>query len=266
MKIIELSNLYKYEYNVSDISVKTVFETGDSYNCRQTGRYCNGLMLFKNIDATHYFENKTISFKDGDLCYFPKGIKYKSVFNNCVSDENNAVILNFCLNDKSGNDIILSNDIIVISDLLCKNFREYIDEIVSLIEKNKPIMYVKAKIYELLTEISVSSGEMLIPLEYQKILPGITFIERNYDKNITVADAAKRSFLSESHFRRLFKDYMKTSPLNYINKLRIDKATVMLKSRGYKISEISNAVGIDNPAYFSWFYKNKTGVSPSEYY
>ena len=263
MKIIPLKNLYQYDYNIYDITMKNIFEAGGTYNCTQGGRLTSGFMFFYDMGITHFFENNIEKFQKNDLCYFPKGIKYKSRFSEFIP-EKSAVIINFRLIDSTGEDIIFSDNYLHISNILKNSFEEYIDNLVQLISSNKPNALIKAKMYEFLTELSVYSGKYLVPDKYKKVLTAISYIENNYHKNITVKDVAENSSLSETHLRRLFKEYTGTSPLNYINKLKINKATVMLKNGEHKIYEIANAIGIDDPSYFIWFYKNKTGISPKD--
>ena len=263
MKVIPLKDLYQYDYNIDDITMKNTFEESGIYNCTQSGRLASGFMFFYDLDITHTFENGSKKFQKDDLCYFPKGIKYKSRFSEFASGKS-AVIINFKLTDSAGEDIIFSDNYIHISKVLKNNFEEYIVSLEQLISSNKPNALVKAKMYEFLTELSVCSGKYLVPDKYKKILSAISYIEKNYHKNITIKEVAENSMLSETHLRRLFKEYTGTSPLNYINKLKINKATVMLKNGEHKIYEIANAIGIDDPSYFSWFYKNKTGISPKD--
>lgn len=263
MKTIHLKDLYQYEYNICDITLKDSFEEGGIYNCTQSGRMASGFMFFYDMDITHTFKDETKKFQKNDLCYFPKGLKYKSRFSNCLP-KRSAVIINFNLIDSFGEDIIFSDNYILISEILKRNFTEYIDELYELISSNKPSALIKAKMYEFLTDMSISSGRQLVPEKYRKVLTAISYIEKNYHKNITVKDVAENSLISETHLRRLFKEYTGNSPLSYINKLKINKATTMLKNGEHKIYEVASAIGIEDAAYFSWFYKNKTGISPKD--
>ena len=63
----------------------------------------------------------------------------------------------------------------------------------------------------------------------------------------------------------LFKEHTGKSAIDYIIHLRIETAKNLLKKTTYTINEISSKVGFKNPLYFSRKFKEKTGVSPSEY-
>ena len=71
--------------------------------------------------------------------------------------------------------------------------------------------------------------------------------------------------MSISWFIRNFKQYTKTTPMQYIVSLRIANAQMLLETTSYSITEIGNIVGYDNPLYFSRIFRKQKGVSPSEY-
>ena len=101
-------------------------------------------------------------------------------------------------------------------------------------------MFIKAKFYELLTDVSKSLNENSMPAEYHQIVNGIKFIEENFNRKITVKDAADACFISESYFRKLFTKYHDMSPIKYINNLRLKKAEDLLKSGLFSMSEINS--------------------------
>ena len=90
-------------------------------------------------------------------------------------------------------------------------------------------------------------------------------IENHYFQNITLSSLTNKFSISVSTLRRYFKKYADTSPMEYINDLRLEKAKFMLIESDMQISEISYSVGFDDALYFSKFFKNKTGLSPKEF-
>ena len=93
----------------------------------------------------------------------------------------------------------------------------------------------------------------------------VQFIEENYKDNIKISLIAKKFNLSESHFRKLFKDFTNLSPVDYRNQLRIEHAKELLSQSNYPISEVARAVGIEDQFYFSRIFKEFEGVSPLQY-
>ena len=93
----------------------------------------------------------------------------------------------------------------------------------------------------------------------------ITFIESNYQKDISVDEIAKKSGLNRSYFSRLFKETFGESPQQFLIRYRINKACDLLKHTQMSIADISKAVGYDNQLHFSRAFKNTLNISPTEY-
>lgn len=91
------------------------------------------------------------------------------------------------------------------------------------------------------------------------------YIELNYSTNITVKDVASKLNISSSHLYRIFSKKFGSSPAKYINKLRMERASFLLKSTNLTVAEISNSTGFENQLYFSSVFKKAKGISPSEY-
>ena len=62
-----------------------------------------------------------------------------------------------------------------------------------------------------------------------------------------------------------FKKECGNSVFSYINNLRSNKSKELLATSNLKTFEISEAVGIHDPAYFSVLFKKNTGMSPKAY-
>ena len=74
-----------------------------------------------------------------------------------------------------------------------------------------------------------------------------------------------RSDFVQSYFSRTFKKECGDSVISYITNLRINKAKELLATSNLKTFEISETVGIHDPAYFSVIFKKNTGMSPKAY-
>lgn len=85
----------------------------------------------------------------------------------------------------------------------------------------------------------------------------------SYNLQWTVKDFARECNLSTYRFIHNFKEYTGMSPIEYLTKIRIDKARELLLDSSLNISEISNVIGYENPLYFSRVFKNSTGLPPS---
>lgn len=99
----------------------------------------------------------------------------------------------------------------------------------------------------------------------QRLVPFISYIEKNYSQNFTIADLAKSANISESAVYKLFTRYLNASPKQYIRKCRIRHATALLLNTNKSISDIAIETGFYDQFYFSKEFKKEFGVSPSTY-
>ncbi len=88
------------------------------------------------------------------------------------------------------------------------------------------------------------------------------YIERHFREDISIEKLSEMANMSTRHFRRIFHDIYGTSPLKYINALRIQQAIKLLVSTDLPITEISIQCGFSDANYFSTKFKEATGKSP----
>ena len=91
------------------------------------------------------------------------------------------------------------------------------------------------------------------------------YISENFEKDITLQDIAENVYLSTAYISRLFKQYAGETVSDYIIKVRMDYAIILLKQKNLKIYEVCNRVGYKSKKYFNITFKKYTGKTPSEY-
>ena len=99
----------------------------------------------------------------------------------------------------------------------------------------------------------------------KRLAPAVYRLREGYCEKVYTAELAALCGLSESQFRRLFKEAFNVSPITYKNNLRIKMACSLLESGAYSISEISDILGFDDIYAFSHAFKKSMGTAPSEY-
>lgn len=98
-----------------------------------------------------------------------------------------------------------------------------------------------------------------------KISFAIQTMNKEYYKSYTLDEYAKMCNMSRFHFLRIFKSITGMSPIEYRNKIRLDHAKELLSDGELSIIEIGTKVGYPCNAYFCDAFKNKMGISPSQY-
>ena len=92
----------------------------------------------------------------------------------------------------------------------------------------------------------------------------VNVLEKNVDKNLSVADIAKLCNIGEVSLKKTFSRYSGMGVMAYFTKMKITSAIQMLKS-GMNVSETANSLGFSNQNYFSTVFKRITGYPPSHY-
>ncbi|MEG1651366.1 MAG: helix-turn-helix transcriptional regulator, partial [Oscillospiraceae bacterium] len=83
--------------------------------------------------------------------------------------------------------------------------------------------------------------------------------------NMSVEVMCEHLHISQSYFSALFKKVTSQTYVNYLTEIRLQKALELLEHTEEKTYFIANSVGYDEPNYFSYVFKKRFGISPSQY-
>lgn len=120
-------------------------------------------------------------------------------------------------------------------------------KIISLIQKNELNNYVS-------------------PEQRKKLQPAIEHIEKHFlDTDIKISELVKLCGMSEKYFTTLFTHYYQTGAKQYIIHKKLEHARAMLESTASSVTEISEACGFSSVYYFSKLFKQRTGMTPTDY-
>ncbi len=101
--------------------------------------------------------------------------------------------------------------------------------------------------------------------EDTRIEKSLSFIQKNIYKPIKIEQLSQLSCVSKDHFIRLFKKEMKSTPLQYINLKKIEKAQLILITQDTPIKNIAYMLGYEDYSYFIRIFKRMVGITPQEY-
>ena len=109
-------------------------------------------------------------------------------------------------------------------------------------------------------------GAAILSAENKKTVENaLSFIRENYNSKISVGDIASQVFLSPDYFRKLFKRVTGISVINYIHKMRLDKACSLLKTTDLSIKDICYQTGYTDLQAFYKTFKKALGTTPQNY-
>ncbi len=91
------------------------------------------------------------------------------------------------------------------------------------------------------------------------------YIIENFNRDISMDDAAKETNLSYHYFSKFFKDSTGKSFVEYLTELRVAKSRELLRETNDSIKEICYKIGYSDPNYYCKIFKRVTGRTPTEY-
>jgi AraC-like DNA-binding protein len=119
-------------------------------------------------------------------------------------------------------------------------------------------------LYEILAQIQKTEHRPTLP--HKKIQPAVDAILNGFlREELSVGALADRCGISESYFKRLFKEKYGISPKRYIIQLKINHACDLLRLSRYSISQIAEICNFSDVYFFSRQFKQYMGISPSEF-
>lgn len=119
-------------------------------------------------------------------------------------------------------------------------------------------------VFQLLSRF-FKQGQSKIEMEDNRIAKTVLYIRKHLNEAIELEKLAEISCLSKDHFIRLFKKELGTTPLQYINQKKIEKAQLLLITEELAVKEIAFQLAFEDYSYFNRLFKKITGITPQEY-
>jgi AraC family transcriptional regulator len=91
------------------------------------------------------------------------------------------------------------------------------------------------------------------------------YIEANLDAALTIAELSEVVNLSTHHFSELFRKTIGLTPHQYVLKMRIERAMVLLQNTHQPIVTIAQQVGFQTQSHFTRIFRQHTQVTPKQY-
>lgn len=150
------------------------------------------------------------------------------------------------------------------SEQIQKNFMKIMNILESGYELTG-LEYANLTLFNIVTQMVYQMAIDASETKTDVITSSISFLNNNLDKNLKVEDLAEEQNLSVSRYSELFKKKTGYSPLQYFNKLKIEKSCQYLYFTDLGIKEICAKIGYYDPYYYSRAFKKLMGIPPSKY-
>ena len=218
-------------------------------------------LAYKVSGVSRYiFDDGTeLTLRPGQLLYLPKGSTYR--VENIELGEWYAI--NFHVQQED------AGQPQVISVRSAQSFSRLFAEAEELWKRRLPGYRMQATglLYSLLGKLQqenglpYSSGEKL-----QRIRPAVDYLHENYTAEaLRIDHLASLCGMTPEYFRQIFRNQFGTSPIKYINKLKVRRAEELLRSGLYTVTEAALMSGFSDMSHFSREFKKTTGKAPTIY-
>ncbi len=223
-----------------------------------------------------YLNNEVYDLRAGDVIFIPSGTLHRgepvdcaydcAVFDLKIASGYNATKISELISP------IISSDAEV--DHICHATEKCAVALLDTVAEAQPYFELKAaSLVSELVYLLYSSGAVKQCQAQDKRIAHrralmtllIDKIEREYTAKITLSDLAEIAGMNEKYLCRFFKSFTGQTPIDYINRLRVDRACFEMTVNKMTVTDAAYECGFNELSYFSKIFKKYKGISPGQY-
>lgn len=235
--------------DIAKLKRKSVSMKTENKNCIVISCRLSGESLF-------FYKNKTIVVKKGDLLYIPYGSSYQQ-----ETKKEELICIHLTSHSKLSNKIKISTP--SDPDHMCRLFEQCYNEFV---QKKPHYEYqCMSLLYEILSYINIEKDNREA-FGNPSFNLACEYLENHiYDADFSIGVLCQETKISRTYFNQLFKNFYNTTPQNYINTTRIERAKFLLSSKDYTNKEVAILCGFNDEKYFYTVFKKVTGKTTTAF-
>lgn len=121
------------------------------------------------------------------------------------------------------------------------------------------------RIFSLFLRAGIVQKDWHSSTHYIRIRPVTEYIEENFSRKITISELSRLLNVCDDHCIRLFKAALSKTPSEYMIDVRLRHAMKLLSEQEETIQTISERCGFTTVSYFSKVFRERLGMTPSEF-
>lgn len=219
-----------------------------------SGRNFDAITFRYEADTVMEYGKKKIKLRDNCICYVPSNLDYVR-----ISERDKMIVVHFKALGYH------SNNIECFIPKETEKYRRLFEEILNC-RMNRELSYKNdcaALLCKIFAELYKDNA---YETDKSKISEAVRYINKNYTNcDFSLSEAAKKAFMSEVYFRKIFKSEFGMPPKKYVTEQRIDYAKALLVTDYYSIAEIAKLCGYNDSKHFSTEFKKAVGICPSKF-
>lgn len=231
----------------------------ENYPMPNPGRESCGLLYTYEGCETYDFGYKKIYASENTLTLIPKGAKYRIYFE---GERSTVTVFNFLLPEG----VTFEPTSFRFPE---NNKLDALFEDAERIWKRRSVGYKQETLsifYRVLALAEKNSEAYIANSSYKLIEPSVKYLHEHYtERDFKIEELHTVAGINPKHYRTLFIKKFGVSPKEYVTMLRLKMAEEMLHGEKYTITRIALLLGFCDVYHFSKVFKEKKGISPSEY-
>lgn len=166
----------------------------------------------------------------------------------------------------------------ILSDILKKRFRprafaptlhQDLIRVANLVQRgdltSRDCVDLRTTVASALISLSTTKTSTSAKPSVRLINEAVRWLHEHYHEKVSLDQVATFMGYSPSHFSSLFKERTGLPPMEWLIRLRMEKACEFLKSGSCTISAVARNVGFDDPLFFSRIFRKRIGIPPKKY-
>ncbi|MBE6595055.1 MAG: helix-turn-helix transcriptional regulator [Ruminococcaceae bacterium] len=245
-----------FEQKTLAIEILDVFEVKQKNLCVKTpGRSFDALSFRRNSNTEIITEKQRLRLGTNAVCFFPAGVGYTR---KTATDD--LVVVHFHAFNYRG----IAPE--AFTPPHPDAYATLFEEMLRLWRGKAPgYRYEAAALLYRILAVCYRDNEPPLTVD-DRIEAGAKYIrEHCLRQDFSIAEAAKRCFMSEAYFRRLFHAQFGESPKRYVISRRLKHAASLLSTGYYSVADTAALCGYRDAKHFSVEFKDAMGISPSNY-
>lgn len=220
----------------------------------RTDIYQIGLKIAGTTEVT--YNNKKYLFGAESILYLPKETSADIDYHRKISEQGESLCIFFDSPNKLPPEPILTKHSDAHTRGMFFELNGYYNQ------KNRDLFACMSVFFNILSSLNKKSEKT----SKSNMSDVILYMQNHIaDAYVDFNAIARENDISIDRFRHKFKEIYNISPLQYFHKMKIDYIKTLIHNKEYSISDVAEKSGFGDLNYFSRFFKNHIGVSPSEY-
>ena len=231
-----------------------------------------------------YMDEEALRYKDGDITLIPENYPHITISDGegtnyweyIFFDLKSVVEELFPDNPVFRTEIVASitKRAVMTNSIEDKTLAGHINSVIKEFVDKRPYhqkiikLHMQAIVLELLrrdASLPIADDCQIKGTNMSQIAAALDYVNKNYGKQMKAAELADICSMSETHFRRIFESYIKMSPMDYVNLIRIQKACELMKKSNDSMDTIAIKCGFTTTSTFNRNFRKFLDTSPYQW-